>query len=814
MDAILSDTGSKPRTYYGDIAAPPAALARLCAMQNWLVFRWTQNGSDKWTKPPFQSLYPSRMARNNACQTWSSHAAAVEAVKAGVADGIGFVLTGTEFAAVDLDHCRDPATGKIDDWARAIIDKAPAAYCEITVSGTGLRLIGTGIGEKTHTSYRVEGAWDGAKLEIFRRAVRYITVSGLQIGACSELTNIDNLIDDLTTQYGDANPKLVPGQGSFGFEKRGINDLIRNGVPERQRSEAFQSVIFRLANAGLSIDEIETALAKHPNGIARKYAGRLRPEIERSYGKWKASAPIDDAADVATDAGRVSTLKNLHDWDDPDFSLLDDRRGELPEFPIDILSAKWQECIQLAAHGAGVTPAHVAVPLVAIASSLIGTARRVQASRSWSQPMTIWAAVVGASGTGKTPGIDVTKRALTFIDRTRKAEIAKLALEHQTLAEAASAERKLWKKQVEEAAADNKPVPPMPASATDPGEFVPPKLYVSDATIERMAVLLQANRRGILRLSDELSALFLNMSRYSGGQDNEFWLEAWNGNSYLVERMGRPPITVEHLLVGVVGGLQPDKLSRSFVGDQDGMYARICFSWPSEPPYRPLTDDAAEIEPELLNASLRLIRLPCEADAFGKQVPLSAAARERFEQLRQFLHAARDTLDGREREWWSKVQANVLRLAGTLCFLDWAIKDDGSPEPQCVDEVFMSAAARLVCEYFWPHSRAALCQIGLSEGHTSLRRALRWIRATGRTDVSIKDIRRDAMAGSLDADATLDLIDRLVKSGWLRAVPIRPSGPKGGKPVRRWQVNPILWAAETAETAETRTDKMTIDGAR
>ena len=506
---------------------------------------------------------------------------------------------------------------------------------------------------------------------------------------------------------------------------------------------------------------------------------------------------------LAAGGGHASTPKNLHDWDDPDFTLLDDRRGELPEFPIDILSAKWQECVQLAAHGAGVTPAHVAVPLIGIASALIGTARRVQASRSWSQPMTIWAAVVGASGTGKTPGIDVTKRALTFIDRTRKAEIAKLALEHQTRAEAASAERKLWKKQVEEAAANNRPAPPMPASATDPGEFVAPKLYVSDATIERMAVLLQSNPRGILRLSDELSALFLNMSRYSGGQDNEFWLEAWNGNSYLVERMGRPPITVEHLLVGVVGGLQPDKLSRSFVGDQDGMYARICFSWPSEPPYRPLTDDAAEIEPELINALLRLIKLPCEGDAFAKMVPLSAAARERFEQLRQFLHARRDALDGREREWWSKIQANVLRLAGTLCFLDWAIKDDGSPEPQCVDEVFVSAAARLACEYFWPHSRAALRQIGLSERHANLRRALRWIRATGTTEVSIRDIRRDAMAGSFDADATLDLIDRLTNSGWLCPQPVKSSGPKGGKPARRWQVNPLLWAAETAQTAET-----------
>jgi hypothetical protein len=80
----------------------------------------------------------------------------------------------------------------------------------------------------------------------------------------------------------------------------------------------------------------------------------------------------------------------------------------------------------------------------------------------------------------------------------------------------------------------------------------------------------------------------------------------------------------------------------------------------------------------------------------------------RFEQLRQFLHASKEGLDGREREWWSKVQANVLRLAGTLCFLDWAIKDNCPAEPQCVDEAFMSAAARLVCEYFWPHSRAAL----------------------------------------------------------------------------------------------------------
>ena len=38
--------------------------------------------------------------------------------------------------------------------------------------------------------------------------------------------------------------------------------------------------------------------------------------------------------------------------------------------------------------------------------------------------MTLWAAVVGFSGTGKTPEIDVTKRALARIERIRKDKLA------------------------------------------------------------------------------------------------------------------------------------------------------------------------------------------------------------------------------------------------------------------------------------------------------------------------------------------------------------------------------------------------------
>lgn len=345
--------------------------------------------------------------------------------------------------------------------------------------------------------------------------------------------------------------------------------------------------------------------------------------------------------------------------------------------------------------------------------------------------------------------------------------------------------------------------PAMPPEAEDPGPFVAPQLHVSNATIERLAQILQVQPQGALLLSDELAGLFLNMSRYSGGQDNEFWLEAWNGSPFTVERMSRPAISIDYLLIGVVGGMQPDKLARSFKGDSDGMSARFLFSWPPEPPYRPLANDVAEVEPEIVNAITRLVEL---AGAPGMEfasrtIPLSPQAVHRFEQFRQFTHTGKHALDGREREWWAKMPAHVLRLAGTLCFLDWAFV--GGQEPVEVDVRCMESSVQIVTNYFWPHARACLRQIGLSDRHKDARRVLRWIQAHRKAEVSREDIRRDALGQKLDAEQTETLLGALVKAGWLREIPGK-SGPQGGKPARRWQVNSILiGAAETANTAET-----------
>src|SRR5262249_26964323 len=153
--------------------------------------------------------------------------------------------------------------------------------------------------------------------------------------------------------------------------------------------------------------------------------------------------------------------------------------------------------------------------------------------------------------------------------------------EHESRVENARAVRAHWKKQVEDAVEAGATPPPMPEDATDLGKFVAPRLYVSDGTIERFGERLQARPQGILRLSDGLSAMFMDMPRHAGGEDNEFWLESGNGHSYNVERIGRT-LHLDHLLICVVGGLQPDKGAKSLEGPADGMYARLLFSWPSE----------------------------------------------------------------------------------------------------------------------------------------------------------------------------------------------------------------------------------------
>jgi primase-polymerase (primpol)-like protein len=73
--------------------------------------------------------------------TWRTFEEAVQALESGRYDGVGFVFSsGDPFAGVDLDGCRKPETGELEDWAAEIVASF-GGYAEASPSGTGVHII-------------------------------------------------------------------------------------------------------------------------------------------------------------------------------------------------------------------------------------------------------------------------------------------------------------------------------------------------------------------------------------------------------------------------------------------------------------------------------------------------------------------------------------------------------------------------------------------------------------------------------------------------------------------------------------------------
>jgi hypothetical protein len=70
--------------------------------------------------------------------------------------------------------------------------------------------------------------------------------------------------------------------------------VIREGVEDGARSNAFWNVIVALKRLGWTVDDILDLLEQYPEGIAKKYEGRLRQEVERAYDKIRTRSSPED----------------------------------------------------------------------------------------------------------------------------------------------------------------------------------------------------------------------------------------------------------------------------------------------------------------------------------------------------------------------------------------------------------------------------------------------------------------------------------------------------------------------------------------
>ena len=253
----------------------PPALAPLVDTPNWVIWRFESTSTGNQAKVPYRARSPNIKAKTDDPSSWAPYADAVAAN--GAADGLGFVLTETDIGAFDIDDCRDPDTGVLKPWAHQKIE-AVASYAEITPSGTGVRIIGYSNGPPIHRKLKAPGV----TCELYRRATRYITVTGNQVGAWP-LVNIDEHIDATLAELDGARPSAQAVAAADDEDE--LERTIRDGGGQRHgptRSENQWFAINEMMRRGYA-----------PDAILKVLLDRTKPISEHTYAQ---ASPADYAA--------------------------------------------------------------------------------------------------------------------------------------------------------------------------------------------------------------------------------------------------------------------------------------------------------------------------------------------------------------------------------------------------------------------------------------------------------------------------------------------------------------------------------------
>jgi len=141
----------------------------------WVLWRYVGRGDEKPAKVPLTT--EGRFAKVNDPTTWATYEDAVAAVEHIQCEGIGFVFTEDDpYCGVDIDNCRDPETGKLNELGMNATEKL-RTYGEASPSCTGIKFFGrASIPQKSGCRFSdPEGALGG--VEIYGSS-RFFTVTG------------------------------------------------------------------------------------------------------------------------------------------------------------------------------------------------------------------------------------------------------------------------------------------------------------------------------------------------------------------------------------------------------------------------------------------------------------------------------------------------------------------------------------------------------------------------------------------------------------------------------------------------------------
>ena len=487
------------------------------------------------------------------------------------------------------------------------------------------------------------------------------------------------------------------------------------------------------------------------------------------------------------------------EWPEADPRYLADALPQPPALPLrDVFSPKWANWIESAAEAKSAPIDYVVAGVLAACGALSGNARWSFPWNGWAEPPILWAIVIGSPSANKSPGLEAVMTPLKSLEaRLRKSSLTEIAA-WQEKADLAKLHDSAWKEAAKAAIKVGEDEPKRPTEA-DPGAApVVARLAVVDATIEKIADIISKQPRGLLVYRDELSGWLGNMTRYSNGPDKPFWLETYGGRHYTVERMGRDPLYISRLSVGVVGGIQPDVLYEDILKSSvdDGFLARFLPFWPRPVPLKKPSVFWDEIFME--NACERLLKLDMVIDGNGNPaprfIPFSSKTQDYLQAFREQQREREAGLEGKAVSFLGKLPGISVRLSLVLALLDYASGE--ADEPKEITPEHFARAALMIDEYLFPMALRTYASVDKSEKVNAARKIVSLITDKKWKQFTARDVMRAARIGLATSEQIDPALKELEDADVVRLVTL-PAGPRGGRPKRMYAVNPQVLGAKS-----------------
>ena len=782
----------------------PATLDNLASRPLWVAWQTEDREPGKEpTKVPHSPQGGN--ARANDPATRGTRAAA-EALAASLPrpyglGGIGLELAdlgnGFRLGGIDLDTCRDEA-GELAPWAAEVVERI-GSYTEVSPSGTGVKVFFT---------------YAATDLPIFRAAMgtdhgktwkngqgkhppaielhignRYFAVTDEHLaGTPAELVTAPAEV--VLWVIREAGPRFA-GTAKTGASGPESGAEARGDIAARIEAKAarFPLLARRWEGDWDGLNDQTGSGRAFALGAALKLAGFDKADIAEALHlhsdtrEWaEAAGPrdFDRIFDRAGEGGSCSGTPDPELLADPDMGVLRLGRRSPPPLPLDLFGHRWATWMTGAAEAAAAPCDYVALPLLAAASALIGHARWAQATPGWVEPPHIWAGTVGDSGSSKSPGADCLLRdVLPTIESRMMGDFPDRLRDFRAVAEAHKAGQEVWQDDVRKAKKANTP-PPLPPAEAPPAEPQAPRLRQSDVTVERVATLLAtAAPKGLLITRDELAGWLLGLNAYNDA-GRAFWIEAYGGRPYRVERQKLPePIIIPRLAVAVTGSTQPEKLAELFREADDGLLGRFVWGWPDPLPFR-----LGTVAPQAAWAIEALDRLRLLDLAPGEEpgapsrpimVELAPDAVVMMEAFAQDMQRQQEGAGGLMRSAYGKARGLALRLSLVLTMLRWCGEEGWTPSPDKIDGEAFAAACDLVAEYFMPMAERVYGDAAAKPVQRQAATLARWIVRTKAAEVHVRTMQRKIRLPGLGTAADIHAAAaELADAGWL--LPPQPGG--------------------------------------